>query len=92
VAVVEAMAARIPVVISDQVGIHREVAEGGAGLVTGPTCEELAAALASLLDDDALRQRMGERGERLVRERFSLEKVAEGLIDLYESVLLPGTA
>lgn len=86
-AVVEAMAAGVPVVISDKVGIHYEVAQGGAGLVTACDSRAIGEALRKLLDDGALRKMMGENGERLVREKFAWEQVATALIDLYESVL-----
>ena len=38
IAVVEAMAAGLPVAISDQVAIHKEVSEANAGIVTPCDC------------------------------------------------------
>src|SRR5205823_10437485 len=56
--VVEAMAARLPVVISDQVKIWREVQAAGAGLVTRCDADDVAHALFGLLDRSDERRRM----------------------------------
>lgn len=87
VAVGEAMEAGVPVVISDRINIHREVSREGAGLVTGLDPTEIATAIARLLSDAALRREMGERGKRLVSERFAWEKVVQGVLLMYEQVL-----
>lgn len=69
VAILEAMAAGLPVVVSPQCGAA-EVATLGAGLVVEPQTDALAAALTSLLADAARRERMGTAGrEWVLRER-----------------------
>jgi len=85
-AVVEAMAAGLPVVVSDQVGIHREIQEAAAGVITRCDAREIAMALERLLDDESLRRRMGENGTRLVQERFTWSRVGAELVKLYEGV------
>lgn len=86
VAVVEAMALGLPVVVSDQVGIHREIAEAQAGLVVPCDIEELARALIQLIRDDRLRSWMGERGRQLAQTHFSLEAVTGKLINVYKEI------
>ena len=86
-AVVEAMASRLPVVVSDQVAIHHELAEGGAGLVTPCEVSALAAALGTLVDDPALRRRLGQNGGRLAVSRFSADAMAAAVLALYRDVL-----
>src|SRR5271157_11560 len=83
ITVVEAMAAGAPVVISNKVNIWREVREAGAGLVVNTDSAEIAAAVKRLLDDPDLGKRMGARGRRLARERFSWDTVGDQLIRLY---------
>jgi glycosyltransferase involved in cell wall biosynthesis len=85
-AVVEAMAAGLPVVVSDQVGIHREIQEAAAGVVTRCDPREIAAALERLLDDESLRRRMGENGRHFVQEKFTWSRVGAELVKLYEGV------
>ena len=86
-AIVEAMAAGVPVVISDQVGIHREVSAQGAGIVTAVDSDEIAAAVDKLLGDERLRSRMGSAGETLARERYSWERAAGKIARAYETII-----
>jgi glycosyltransferase involved in cell wall biosynthesis len=80
---VEAMSMGIPVVVTDQVGIHKEISEGRAGIVTPPAIAPLAAGLTLLLREGGLRAEMGRNAARLVAARYSAEAVASQLIDLY---------
>jgi glycosyltransferase involved in cell wall biosynthesis len=85
--VVEAMASRLPVVISDEVAIHHEVAAGQAGLVTSCQGLSLTAALAALVADADLRERMGQAGRRLVESRFSAEAMTAAVLAMYHEIL-----
>jgi glycosyltransferase involved in cell wall biosynthesis len=85
--VVEAMASRLPVVISDQVGIHHEVAEAGAGVVTPCAVPALTTALASVVDDAAFGQRLGAAGQRLAERRFSAEGMTSAVLDMYQEIV-----
>jgi glycosyltransferase involved in cell wall biosynthesis len=84
VAVLEAMACRVPVVLSENCHFP-EVAQAGAGHVVPLETKAVAAAL---LDVAAAapeqRRRMGDAGRRLVEERFTWEKVAARSVEVYE--------
>jgi glycosyltransferase involved in cell wall biosynthesis len=84
-AVVEAMGAGLPVVVSDQVGIHREISSSGAGLVAECTVDSLEAALLRLLSDPDLRASMAQRGAALART-FSRDAVVEQLAEVYAQI------
>jgi glycosyltransferase involved in cell wall biosynthesis len=86
-AVVEAMAAGLPVVISNKVNIWREIFEAHAGVVVNCDAEELAGAMERLLLNSVDAKEMGERGLRLVKERFTWERVAPQMIELYRHIL-----
>ncbi|HEX9867194.1 MAG TPA: glycosyltransferase [Candidatus Tectomicrobia bacterium] len=86
VAVVEAMACGLPVVVSDQVGIHQEVAAAHAGLVVRCDVEALTEACSQLLGDAPLRAVMGRNGQALARRDFSLDAVTERLVELYATL------
>ena len=86
IAVVEAMAAGQPVVISKHVNICREVADAEAGLVVNTDADEVANAMETLLDDPALTERMGLNGKRLVRDCFTWDSAGPNLMDLYRRV------
>jgi glycosyltransferase involved in cell wall biosynthesis len=86
-AVAEAMSAGLPVVISDQVKIWREVAGAGAGLVTRCDPSEIAAALRELLDDPDRRHRLGRAGRAIVDEKFSWDVVMDQLVSTFREVV-----
>lgn len=85
-AVAEAMAAGLPVVVSDQVNLHGEIHAAQAGLVTTCRAAEIRDALLRLLRDEDLRARMGENGKRLVREKFQWDRIAAELMAVYEGI------
>ena len=83
VAAIEAMMFGLPVVVSDQVAIHKEIARAGAGIVTRCDAREIEDAMAAVLaHPDAVRS-FGTPGFRMVSDTFSLEKVTRTLIDAY---------
>jgi glycosyltransferase involved in cell wall biosynthesis len=90
VAVVEAMACGLPVVVSDQVAIHREVADASAGLVVRCQIKELAEALLKLLQDASLRSTMGSNGRHLARTQFAPRSTTQSLINLYSEICAAG--
>lgn len=82
----EAMICGLPVVITRQCQFP-EIAEAKAGIVIDPDPDQLAEALTKLLDNPELRKEMGANGRRLVTERFTWDKIAEQMIELYRNVL-----
>ncbi len=92
IAVIEAMACGLPVVISDKVNIWREVDAAGAGLVVPCEAAALAAALERLLNDPGLAAAMGQRGRALVAERFQWGSIALAMQELYARIIAEGRA
>ena len=87
IAVAEALAAGLPVVISNRVNIWREVALAGAGIVVNCDVAELKRALLEVLDNRALRQEMGEAGRRLASESFSWPSAVDKLMAVYRDIV-----
>jgi glycosyltransferase involved in cell wall biosynthesis len=86
-AVVEAIAAGVPVVISDQVNIWPEIAAARAGVVVRCDAGELAAALERVLDNPEEARGMAGRGRELVQRRFAWPRVAAEMLAVYRSIL-----
>lgn len=84
---VEAMHAGLPLVISDQVYISREIQAGGAGIVCQPNEGSVFDALRQLLDGSTDRAAMGRAGRELVRTRFHPEVATQTLLTVYDRVL-----
>lgn len=87
VAVVEAMAHGVPVLISQNVGIAEEVRKANAGVVVASESTAIAAAISELTADSEKLRKMGENGRRFAMEHYSRGKVADSLIALYERVM-----
>jgi glycosyltransferase involved in cell wall biosynthesis len=85
IAVIEAMAAGLPVAISPGCNLS-EVEPRGAGLVTPAEPEAVAAAIRQLFREGFDRSGMGRKGQALVEERFTWPKIAAQLIALYEEL------
>jgi glycosyltransferase involved in cell wall biosynthesis len=86
IAVVEAMAAGLPVLVSNRVNLWPEIQNAGAGIVINPDVGELTTALLTLLDHPSHAMEMGARGRLLALERFSWESVGERLMCLYREI------
>ena len=82
IAVVEALASGLPVIVSRGVAIHKEVEAAGAGIVADDV-QTVANALTALRDA-AARERMGRQARLLAERAFSAEAMAFGLIGMYE--------
>ena len=82
--IVEAMAAGVPVVATDVGAVAEVIDSPEAGIVVPPSDDDaLAAALARLADDEALRARLADGGRERAR-RFSLDALADTYGRAYE--------
>ena len=86
-AVAEAMAVGLPVVIADMPGVREVIEPGQEGLLVEPLlASDLAEKVRTLLADPALARRMGEAGRRRAEERYAPPIVAAQLLSLYEDL------
>jgi glycosyltransferase involved in cell wall biosynthesis len=86
IAVIEAMACGLPVLISDKVNIWREIAGAGAGVVARTEVADVAAKLDRLLADPAAAGAMGARGRAYVGAHYDWAKIAERLEAVYRAL------
>jgi glycosyltransferase involved in cell wall biosynthesis len=86
IAAAEALAAGLPVIVSDQVAIAGDVAGADAGLVVPVDVEKLAGAIVTLANAPETRRRMGLNAAALARDRYSWEATAHALVALYEEL------
>ena len=85
VVLMEAMAMEIPVVTTFVNGIPELIRHGIDGWLVAPSDEEgLAAAIAALMDDAELRERLGQAGRRRVIDRYDLERNTRHLAQIYQ--------
>lgn len=84
-AVLEAMVAGLPVVISEHCHFPA-VAERQAGMVIGADEEELTKALDTLLADPRLRRKMGDRARALASSQYRWSDVAANMAAQYRAI------
>jgi glycosyltransferase involved in cell wall biosynthesis len=87
-AIVEAMAASLPVVATDVGGNAEAVEEGVSGLIVpSEDPEALAAAIIRLVSDPSKAQEMGAAGRRLATEKFTTDAMMHEITDTYAELL-----
>ncbi|MBM3567477.1 MAG: glycosyltransferase family 4 protein [Alphaproteobacteria bacterium] len=87
---IEAASAGRAIVTTDMPGCREIVRHEENGLLVAPgAIDPLVEALARLIEDPALRARLGAAGRRIVAEGFSTEEVVRRTLAVYERVLRP---
>lgn len=86
-AIVEAMACGVPVVISNKVGIYSEINENRAGVVV--ECNEISIyeGIKSVLDNKNFAEELSFKGRKMVEEYYDIDKVADKMIEAYKEIL-----
>ena len=88
VAILEASACGVPVVVSDVGGLPEVVKAGETGLVVPREDPEAAAeAIATLVSDPELGRRMGAAGRAHVEREYSWEKSLDTMLETYQNLL-----
>jgi glycosyltransferase involved in cell wall biosynthesis len=86
-AILEGMAAGLPMVVTDVGGNAEAVDDGVNGIVVPPRSPaDLGRAIAKLLNDPQLRKRMGQAGYKSVRQHFSLDACIDRYEKLYDAL------
>jgi glycosyltransferase involved in cell wall biosynthesis len=83
IAVLEALAAGLPVVITPEVQLSGFVREHALGIVAEGNAGSLAESVAAALGDSVLRKRCRTQGAALVSRYFSPSAIGEQLLDMY---------
>lgn len=87
VAVVEAMAAGLPVIVSDQVGIAEDIHRDGAGVVVPLDAAEVGRELAGLLASPEAREDLSRNAVQSAKKRYFPPMVAKDMLTEFEKVI-----
>jgi glycosyltransferase involved in cell wall biosynthesis len=92
VALLEAMAAGLPIVATDNPGNRDVVTDGEHALLAGAKdAGAVAAAIGRLLDQPELGSRLGAAARDRVKEHFPLAKMVDEHVRLFEELTHPHT-
>jgi len=84
----EAMASGTPVIVSDIPGVREVIVEGKHGLLCEPmNSQDLAGKIRTILSNPDLAEKMGINGRERVVNKFTWEKVAEDIMEVYEGLV-----
>ena len=87
-AVLEAMAAGTPALVSDRVGFGEAIRQHEAAGLVELTPDSIRAGLEKLLGNDALRQRVSQNATALLRANYDIDVVAKRLLDEYTKIIV----
>jgi len=91
--VLEAMAARTPVVATNVCGTPEIIENGRNGLLVPPeNADQLAEAISKILEDSTLRQRLIENASQTINTKFRVSQMVDNFAALYEQLLKESNA
>jgi glycosyltransferase involved in cell wall biosynthesis len=91
IAMLEAMASRLPVVATALPGVTDAVADGHEGLLApSGDVDALSAALCRLIVEPELASRLGAASRERIEHEFTREKMMQSLMGAYEQMSLEG--
>lgn len=86
-AVAEAMAAGLPVIVAKGVGLAKLILETDSGIVISKNSEELAGAVKKITRDGRVAGEMGRNGREVAKKYLSNENVANRFIAEYNAIV-----
>ena len=85
---IEAMAAGKPCVATRTSSIPEIVEDGRSGILVVPeNAEVISSALIKLISDPDLRKKFGKEGQKIVREKFTIERMINDYENLFQSII-----
>ena len=88
IALLEGMASGLPVVATPVGAVPQVIPDDRTGLLVNPEDPRtLAEAICNVIDDKALRDRLGRAAQQRIAEEFSASRMAAEYVELYRSVL-----
>ncbi len=87
IAVLEALAAGVPALVSDRVGFGEYIRRYNAAYLSPLTVEGVEKGLSTMLEKESTRVEFAQRGSEMVAENFDITKVAQKMLEAYTTVL-----
>lgn len=86
--IIEYMALGKPVITTDIVGGSREIIEEGqSGYIMQPNATEIAFKINELIDNPEHMNNLGQKGNQIIKQKFTIEKMGKEFIEIYGKTL-----
>lgn len=86
--VIEAMACGLPVVISNQVGVYKDIQKNNGAVVVECNAASLYQGITAILDNPDLAARLTLQARKITADYFDIEKVADRMLEAFGECLL----
>jgi len=86
-AVIEAMACGVPIVVSDKVGISREIKQYNAGTIVKTNVEDVYNGIKNVFQNLDKAKGMALNAKKMVHSLYDINKVADEMIKMYEEAI-----
>jgi len=86
-AVIEAMACGIPIVVSDKVGISREIMQYNAGTIVKTNVDDVYNGIKKVFSNLDKAKERALNGKKMVYNLYDINKVADEMIKMYEETI-----
>ena len=87
-AVLEAWAARLPVIITNVGGVSAICIDKENALIVPPeNSKKISDAMTTLIKDQKLRRKLGENGKKLVEEKYGWDMISKEIEFIYEEII-----
>jgi glycosyltransferase involved in cell wall biosynthesis len=88
VTVLEAWAAKLPVIISDVGGVSTICKDKENAIIIPPKDpKKISEAMSALIKDPKLRKKLGENGRKIVEKNYGWDKIAKEMESIYEEII-----
>ncbi|MCJ7666243.1 MAG: glycosyltransferase family 4 protein, partial [Actinobacteria bacterium] len=88
ITVLEAWAAKLPVIISDVGGVSTICKDKENAIIIPPkNPKKIVEAMSALIKDTGLRRKLGENGRRIVEENYGWDKIAKDIESIYKEII-----
>ena len=87
VAIIEAMACGVPVVVSDKVGIVEEINKYNAGIIVKTNINDLYNSIKEVVLNPDKSKKMTLNAKKMVYELFDINNIADKMIEMYKEVI-----
>jgi glycosyltransferase involved in cell wall biosynthesis len=81
------MACGVPIVVSDKVGISREIMQYNAGTLVKNTVDDVYNGIKNVFSNLDKTKDMALNGRKMVHELYDINKVADKMIEMYEEAI-----